>query len=73
MVQPQTFYNQIAGGSLERLAALSDGLFAFGMTLLVLDLKVPEAATVHSEGQLAGGIALQLYYAIAPRLPWARD
>jgi uncharacterized membrane protein len=57
MERPQTFYNQIAGGSLERLAALSDGLFAFGMTLLVLDLKVPEAATVHSEGQLAGGLA----------------
>lgn len=57
MERPQTFYNQIAGGSLERLAALSDGLFAFGMTLLVLDLKVPEAVTVHSEAQLAGGLA----------------
>ena len=32
-------YNAIAGQSVERLAALSDGLFAVAMTLLVLDLK----------------------------------
>ena len=41
MERLHTRYNQIAGGNLERLAALSDGLFAFGMTLLVLDLKLP--------------------------------
>lgn len=35
-------YNMIAGQSIERLAALSDGLFAVAMTLLVLDLKVPQ-------------------------------
>jgi uncharacterized membrane protein len=57
MERPHALYNQIAGGSLERLAALSDGLFAFGMTLLVLDLKLPDSATVHSEGQLASGLA----------------
>ena len=38
-----TRYNAIAGQSVERLAALSDGLFAVAMTLLVLDLKVPTA------------------------------
>lgn len=34
-------YNRIAGQNLDRVAALSDGIFAVAMTLLVLDLKVP--------------------------------
>jgi uncharacterized membrane protein len=36
-----TSYPRIAGRSIERLAALSDGIFAVAMTLLVLDLRVP--------------------------------
>jgi uncharacterized membrane protein len=36
-------YNRIAGQSLERLAALSNGIFAVAMTLLVLDLRTPVA------------------------------
>jgi uncharacterized membrane protein len=36
-------YNRFAGQSLERLAALSDGIFAVAMTLLVLDLRTPVA------------------------------
>lgn len=36
-----TSYPRIAGQSVERLAALSDGIFAVAMTLLVLDLRVP--------------------------------
>ena len=45
-------YNHIAGQSVERLAALSDGIFAVAMTLLVLNLHTPETQAVHSEQQL---------------------
>jgi uncharacterized membrane protein len=44
-------YNRFTGQSLEHLTALSDGLFAVAMTLLVLDLRVPVSAagSVYSE------------------------
>jgi len=51
-----TLYNRIQGRSLERLAALSDGIFAVAMTLLVLDLHLPTAAQVHSEGELLAAL-----------------
>ncbi len=56
-------YNRIAGGSIERLAALSDGIFAVAMTILVLDLRVPAVETVHSERDLGGALI-----ALVPRL-----
>jgi uncharacterized membrane protein len=45
-------YRQIAGVSLERLAALSDGIFAVAMTLLVLGLSVQSASALHLSGAL---------------------
>jgi len=45
-------YNQIAGQSAERLAALSDGVFAVAMTLLLLDLRIPAREAIHSERDL---------------------
>jgi uncharacterized membrane protein len=47
-----TLYNRIQGRNVDRLAALSDGIFAVAMTLLVLDLHIPTAAQVHSEREL---------------------
>ncbi len=51
-----TLYNLIQGRNLERLAALSDGIFAVAMTLLVLDLHIPTAAQVHSEHELLAAL-----------------
>ena len=58
-----TSYNRIAGQSVERLAALSDGIFAFAMTVLVLDLRVPALDAVHNERDLWHALA-----ALSPRL-----
>ena len=51
-----TLYNRIQGRNLDRLAALSDGIFAVAMTLLVLDLHLPTAAEVHTERDLAAAL-----------------
>jgi len=47
-----TLYNRVAGHNIERLAALSDGIFAVAMTLLAIDLRLPAAEVIHSEGDL---------------------
>lgn len=43
-------YNQISGQKIQRIEAISDGVFAIALTLLVLDIRVPVAAAIHSEG-----------------------
>ncbi len=50
-------YNDIAGRSVERLGSLSDGVFAFAMTLLVLDLRVPVLEGLRSESGLQHALA----------------
>ncbi len=58
-----SLYNRVAGQSVERLAALSDGIFAVSMTLLVLDLRVPASEAIHSERDLGHALI-----ALLPRL-----
>lgn len=48
----ETYYNQLAGSSIHRLSGISDGIFAVGMTLLVLTLAVPTVKEVQSESDL---------------------
>jgi len=45
-------FNEFAGTNLDRLAGISDGIFAVGMTLLVLGLSVPTLSAGASEGDL---------------------
>ena len=53
----RTPYNRVAGSNLERLGALSDGIFAVAMTLLVLDLNLPLKGLIHNNGQLWHALA----------------
>lgn len=50
-------YNRLAGQSIERLAALSDGIFAVAMTLLVLDLRTPVKEAIHIDTDLRRALA----------------
>jgi uncharacterized membrane protein len=59
----RSLYNRLAGQNVDRLAALSDGVFAVAMTLLVLDLRAPAAEAVHSEHELLAALAT-----LSPRL-----
>lgn len=56
-------YNLIAGESVERLAALSDGIFGVAMTLLLLDLHVPARELIHGEADLRAALL-----ALSPQL-----
>jgi uncharacterized membrane protein len=49
-------YNAFAGGDVGRIEALSDGIFAFAATVLMLDFRSPEPADVHSEAELLGAL-----------------
>ncbi len=48
--QPQPLHWRMAGNDLTRLLALSDGLFATVLTILVLDLKLPDLSQAVSQG-----------------------
>ena len=70
-----TSYHRFAGTSLDRLAALSDGVFAVAMTLLVLDLKAPAVPKRAQQPIWSGGAGTSeralshgLLHNVAPRL-----
>jgi uncharacterized membrane protein len=50
-------YKDVAGRDIGRLNALSDGIFAFAMTLLVLDLRVPDLKGITTETDLLNALA----------------
>jgi uncharacterized membrane protein len=58
-------YNQAAGKNRDRLAALSDGVFAFAMTVVVLDIRVPEHTGIATERDLLVALsALTPHFAV---------
>ena len=59
-------YNFFAGGDVGRIAALSDGIFAFAATVLMLDFRSPEPADIHSEAELLRALAASAHRL----LPW---
>jgi uncharacterized membrane protein len=52
-----TSYNQIANRSLERIGALADGLFSIAMTLIVLEIHVPDPGPIQTDTQLLTALA----------------
>ena len=58
-----SLYNRIAGQRITRIEALSDGVFAIAMTLLVLDIKVPISESITSEKQL-----IDTFLTLTPKL-----
>jgi uncharacterized membrane protein len=66
-------YFQFSGQSLGRLAALSDGIFAVAMTLLILNVHIPTAALSLVEQPLWAGGAVRLeaafWSALVPLAP----
>ena len=56
-------YNQLAGQKIQRTEAISDGVFAIALTLLVLDIRVPVSENLKTEAQL-----ITAFFALSPKL-----
>ncbi len=66
-------YRQFSGQNLGRLAAISDGIFAVAMTLLVLNIQIPNVVAAHTQQPLwaAGALAAEatVWNALVPLGP----
>jgi len=51
--------------SVNRSEALSDGIYAVAMTLLVIDLKLPDVAALHATNDVVNGLVALLPKAVA--------
>jgi len=56
-------YNSISGFRLQRIEAISDGVFAIALTFLALDLKVPVNNLIHTESDL-----IHTFLQLSPKL-----
>jgi uncharacterized membrane protein len=59
---PKKTYNHLAGQKIARIEALSDGLFAIAMTLLILGIAAPSARGITTEKEVG-----QVLLALAPK------
>jgi TMEM175 potassium channel family protein len=55
----QASYSRIAARGLERIGALSDGVFAIAMTLIVLEIHVPQLPSGATDGDLWNALWMQ--------------
>jgi uncharacterized membrane protein len=70
-------YNRFTGQSLERLTALSDGVFAVAMTLLVLDVRAQAStglalSATGSGAHWSSWARVSLYFIVSPRVAGTR-
>ncbi|MDP9075896.1 MAG: TMEM175 family protein [Bacteroidota bacterium] len=56
-------YNQIAGQRTQRIEAISDGVFAIALTLLIFNIKVPVGESIKSEKNL-----MEAFLGLAPQM-----
>jgi uncharacterized membrane protein len=61
--RPVAEYNQVAARDLSRIAALSDGVFAIAMTLIVFEIRLPDPGGIHTDADLWNALVL-----LGPRL-----
>jgi uncharacterized membrane protein len=60
---PPRIHERVGARSIERIAALADGVFAISMTLLVLEVRLPSGVALATEQEVIAALA-----SLGPRL-----